>query len=100
MQGYNCMMSKKGPDEWYKTTPKIHGYFACIAGDPLLAAKISAILSSEGYYFPVLDAPRMNRPDASNEIIRRTNVLALLHPRKIIFAGLRLEEKMGFLLSA
>ena len=92
-------MNKKGSNVWYETKPIIHGFFACIAGDPLLAAKISAILSSEGYYFPVLDAPRMKRPDASNEVIRRVNVLALLHSKKIIFAGLRLEEKLGLLSS-
>ncbi len=80
---------------WYEGKPEIHGFFACITGDLEIAAKISTLFSPEKFYFPVIDPPRVKRPDASNEAIRRLNLLAQLHPQRIIFGKLLPEEKMA-----
>lgn len=81
--------------DWYKKIPQIQGYYACITDDVVLAAKISALLSTENMYMPILDAPRISRPDASNEVIRRVNLLGYLHPRKIILGNLTDKEKIA-----
>lgn len=81
--------------DWYQGKPEIHGFFACITGNLEIAAKISALFSPENFYFPVIDPPRVKRPDASNEAIRRLNLLAQLHPKRIIFGNLSTEEKLS-----
>ncbi|GEM_PF-2948239 len=60
----------------------------CITDDPILASIISSYFCEEGEYFCLLEAPRMRRPDWVSEIRRKTNVCAILRPRKIILAGL------------
>lgn len=68
--------------------PKINKQAACISDNPVLAAVISSYFNTPGEYFCLMDAPRLGRPDWTNEIIRRNNVLARLKPEKIILAGL------------
>jgi len=60
----------------------------CITGDPLIGAVVSSYFNSEQEYFILLEPPRMERPDYTNEIIRRNNVIAKLQPKFIILAGL------------
>lgn len=56
--------------------------------NPHLLAELSTILSRRRSYLPVLDGPRMTRPDADAEVIRRTNVVARLRPHRVVLAGL------------
>lgn len=58
-----------------------------IGDDALLIAQISSIIARKNYYTPVVDGPRIQRPDASAEVVRRNNAAAHVKPEKIIFAG-------------
>ncbi|QJD93246.1 hypothetical protein HH213_26075 [Duganella dendranthematis] len=60
---------------------------ALICDDPELAAQLSVALSTKGTYLPVLDSPRLARPDAEAEVIKRVNALADANPKKIILGG-------------
>lgn len=60
---------------------------ALICDDPELAAQLSVALSTKGTYLPLMDAPRLGRPDAEAEIIRRVNALAEIKPKKVILGG-------------
>lgn len=59
-----------------------------VADDPRLAARISSLFTRAGRYFPVMDGPRMSRPDADNEVVRRRNGLVMAGPRQLLFGGL------------
>lgn len=59
-----------------------------IADDAQLAAQISCILARPGHYVPVVNGPRMTRPDRDAEVIRRNNAAARVKADCIIFAGL------------
>lgn len=59
-----------------------------IGDDPYFLAQISCLLSRRNAYLPVIEGPRMLRPDAAEEVIRRNNAAARLRPDAIIFAGL------------
>ncbi|WP_153130493.1 hypothetical protein [Dechloromonas hortensis] len=61
---------------------------ALVTDDPLLAAQISALFVYPGRYIPVMDGPRMSRPDADNEVVRRRNALALTEARQVLMGGL------------
>ena len=82
---------------WYSNKPEILGFYACITNDVEIAAKLSTLFSQKGFYFPVIDPPRVKRPDALNEAIRRLNVLAKFHPKRIIFGNLSQEEKLALI---
>lgn len=56
--------------------------------DPRLMAQVSALLAKRNAYLPLVDGPRLTRPDAESEILRRNNAAARLQPRQVIFAGL------------
>ena len=58
-----------------------------ISDDNAFAASLSSLFARKGGYITILEEPRLLRPDASNEIIRLTNVLYWLKPRLIIYAG-------------
>lgn len=81
--------------EWYKTKPDILGFYCCITNDLEIAAKLSAIFTSEDCYFPVIDPPRIRRLDSTNETIRRMNLLARLRPLRVILGKLTTEEKLA-----
>lgn len=67
---------------------------ACVGDDPIFAAQVSSLLSRPGYYLPVLDGPRMGRPDASNEVVRRNNAIARIKPRLVVLNGLPEEARI------
>jgi hypothetical protein len=58
------------------------------AGDPKLAAQTSTILAKPGFYVPIVEGPRMQRPDHEGEIVRANNTAATSRARGFIFAGL------------
>ena len=59
-----------------------------IGDDAKLLAQISSILAREKYYLPAIDGPRMKRPDADAEVIRRNNATARVRPSAIFLVGL------------
>jgi hypothetical protein len=59
-----------------------------IGDDAHLLAELSAILARRRAYLPVLDGPRIHRPDLDHEVIRRNNAVALIKPEKFLLAGL------------
>jgi hypothetical protein len=59
-----------------------------IGDDAQLLAKIASVLARKNCYLPVLDGPRLKRPDADAEVIRRNNAAAHVAPSAIFFAGL------------
>lgn len=72
------------------------------ADDPYLGAQVSCRLAMPGTYLPIVDGPRLSRPDAEAEVIRRNNAAARVRPDLVIFAGLpdeasqKLGEKLGW----
>ena len=82
---------------WHMKTqqPKIHKA-VCITDNSRLAAEISSLFRKRGYYFCVLDSPRMGRSDATNEIIRRNNVCARIRPEHIYLVDLDGTAIKGF----
>ncbi|WEX76855.1 hypothetical protein PYH37_005205 [Sinorhizobium numidicum] len=58
-----------------------------VADDAKLAAQASCRFSSSGQYLPIVDGPRMSRPDWPDEVLRRSNVAARIRPEQILFAG-------------
>lgn len=72
---------------------------AIVAEDPYLAARFSCALGRRGFYVPVLDAPRMTRPDAGGEVVRRNNALARLGAKEAILAGLTDESAAAMIAS-
>lgn len=59
-----------------------------IADDARLAARVSCALAVPGAYLPVIDGPRMARPDIDAEVARRNNAAARTKATRIIAAGL------------
>lgn len=59
-----------------------------IGDDSKLLAELSCLFARRNRYVPVLDGPRMGRPDADIEAIRRNNAAARLGPDAIVLAGL------------
>jgi hypothetical protein len=51
-------------------------------------AQVAAMLARRRAYLPLLDGPRLTRPDADAEVLRRNNAAARVQPRDIILAGL------------
>jgi hypothetical protein len=56
--------------------------------DAQLAARLSCFLARPGFYLPVIDDPRMQRPDREAEVIHRTNVAARARAKQVYLAGL------------
>ena len=52
------------------------GRAAIIADDAKLAAELSCLVAKQGLYVPIVDGPRLQRPDAGAEIIRRPTAIA------------------------
>src|SRR4051794_10626880 len=59
-----------------------------IADDARLAAQASCVLAQAGTYLPIIDGPRMMRPDHHAEVIRRNNAAGRAKPDRIILAGI------------
>jgi len=68
---------------------------AIVSDDPYLAARLSCTLAEPRIYLPLLDGPRMTRPDRETEAIRRNNALARLQPSKVLLAGLSLDAELA-----
>ena len=66
-----------------------------VTDDNILAARVSALFVRPAQYFPVLDGPRMSRPDADNEIVRRRNAMVMCDPRQVLLGGLPKEAIKG-----
>lgn len=66
--------------------------FAIVSDNAELAARLSCILSRRGHYLPVLDGPRMGRPDGDGEAVRRNNAIARAGVRKVILGDLSPEQ--------
>jgi hypothetical protein len=60
---------------------------ALICDDPEMAAQLCVALSTKGTYLPVMDGPRLTRPDAEAEVIRRVNALVDAKTKKVVLAG-------------
>jgi hypothetical protein len=54
---------------------------------PILAARVSALFVRPGRYLPVMDGPRMSRPDANNEVVRRRNAMVMTGARLVLMGG-------------
>jgi hypothetical protein len=59
-----------------------------VTDDSLLAARISALFARPGRYLAVMDGPRMSRPDANNEAVRRRNAIVMTGARQVLIGGL------------
>jgi hypothetical protein len=59
-----------------------------ITDNARLAAQLSCVLSRRGAYLPVLEGPRMGRPDSDAEIARRNNAASRIKPEAIFLGGL------------
>lgn len=60
-----------------------------IADDARLAAQVSCRFAPPAnQYLAIVDGPRLTRPDADAEVIRRNNAAARIHAERIFFAGL------------
>ena len=58
------------------------------ADDAKLAAQLSCALSQPGFYLPVCDGPRMQRPDHRFEVLRRHNAAGRARAKVAYMAGL------------
>lgn len=61
---------------------------AIVSDNASLAAQLSSLFTRTGRYLPVLDGPRMTRPDAINEVVRRRNALVMARPERVLLAGI------------
>ena len=63
-----------------------------IIGDkPTLLAEIASLFTRPQRYLPVLDGPRMSRPDWSNEVIRRRNALVMAQSQRVVLADMAID---------
>jgi len=67
-----------------------------IADDARLAAQVACVLSQPRCYLPVVDGPRMARPDSDAEVIRRNNAAARVKADLIVFAGVSHDSISSF----
>ncbi len=61
---------------------------AIVSDDPELAAALSSALARRDIYLPVLDGPRLTRPDRASEVIRRIATIARASSKSTFLAGL------------
>lgn len=66
---------------------------AVVADDAELAARLSCVLKRRGYYLPILDGPRMTRPDGRSEAVRRNNAIARANVKRVALADLSTEQQ-------
>ena len=67
-----------------------------LGDDPYLLAEISALVAKKCHYLPVIDGPRMGRPDADAEVIRRNNAVVRAKAKKIVMVDLSQETRSKF----
>jgi len=61
---------------------------AIISDDAYLAARLTSAIAMRFHYLSVMDGPRLKRPDAQAEIVRRNNALARIKASDVILSGL------------
>ena len=61
---------------------------AIVSDDPELAAAISSALARRDTYLPVIDGPRLTRPDHESEVIRRIATISHTGAKTTFLAGL------------
>lgn len=66
---------------------------AILSDDAELASRLSCIFNRPGYYLPILDGPRMTRPDGRSEAVRRNNAIAKAGITRIALADLSAEQQ-------
>lgn len=66
---------------------------AIVSDDPELAAALSSALALRNTYLPVLDGPRLTRPDHASEVVRRVAALVHAGTKTTLFAGLSAEAR-------
>jgi hypothetical protein len=59
-----------------------------VGDDALLLAEITTLVAKRSAYLPLLNGPRLQRPDREHEVICRSNAIAKVQPQSVIFAGL------------
>jgi hypothetical protein len=59
-----------------------------VGDDAWLLAELTTLIARRRSYLPLLNGPRLQRPDADHELIRRRNAIAKVHPQSVVFAGL------------
>lgn len=64
--------------------------------DPKLLAQVSCLLARKGCYLPVVDGPRMTRPDRRAEASIRGNAAASMKAKTVLFVGLPEETRSLF----
>lgn len=67
-----------------------------IGDNPELLAEIASIIAVKRCYLPIIDSPRLHRPDAQNEITRRNNGAAKVRAKKVLFADVSDEVVNSF----
>lgn len=65
---------------------------AILSDDAELAARLSCVFNRPGYYLPILDGPRMTRPDGRGEAVRRNNAIAKAGVTRVVLADLTIEQ--------
>ena len=63
----------------------------CITDNLEIATNFSLLNNKKKQYLPIIEGPRIVRPDASNEAIKINNALAQVQPNKIIYGKLENE---------
>ena len=66
---------------------------AIVTDNAELTASLSCILNHRGYYLPVLDGPRIKRPDGPDEAVRRNNAIARASVKQVILTDLSTEQQ-------
>jgi hypothetical protein len=72
---------------WMLVVPRFETE-ALITDDAVLAAKVSSLFTRPARYLPVIDGPRMGRPDSSNELSRRVEAVRRVGAPRLFLAGL------------
>lgn len=72
-------------------TPPIQK-LAIMTDDAGLAARLSCVYNRRGFFLPVLDGPRMARPDGRSEAVRRNNAIVKAGVTKVVVGDLTLEQ--------
>lgn len=62
-----------------------------ISDDADLACRLASLWAQPGHYLPIIEGPRLGRPDADNESIECTNAVRRASPKRLILAGLTQE---------
>lgn len=71
---------------------------ALVASDPALSALVLSRLARVGEYLPVLESPRLQRPDSPLELARLLHAIELIDPSEVVLVGR--DRKLRAILSA